>query len=502
MEYNAASRLAMWQKGRDEKTVDMAARIGQREMQECSFSPKTTTRTPTKRNKCDVPSPAMRKHFARLELARKKAQAKTDVPHATGNKWTGKTTVAKAPQLSCFRKKTASGYSSSSSSSSSTSSSSSSSSSSSASVASTTSKRSSMTSKRSSQKIGVKRGSFSSPCPRTMNTTGTTSSRKKTESESSAPAAVKRQVATEYVPSSRSDNLTNELTRLRNELQAEEERHAMLTAEKLNNNSTTSTMVVAAPPSSPFVSIAPPAPPPGPPPRSGKQSPEPCNYYEENENNENDTAPYVLLGGDRQPSGQRRADHFDLRSERLSRSGLNQQNEGEWNNSKNMEKSETTMMLTSITGRSHSQSNQNNSSSRNGNNKAAPKEKAGTPDWETIQKTIHYMMDKDVSKRKIMENRLRSLEENNLKILGINHEQFKSICGKDPVTLSPAPVPRKKERTHSAKKANNKHVQRMGKAMSNKLLKKSSSLGRNRNQNMSTMSNKGGALGRSSRGLS
>ena len=91
----------------------------------------------------------------------------------------------------------------------------------------------------------------------------------------------------------------------------------------------------------------PPAPPPGPPPRSGKQSPEPCNYNEENGNNENDTAPYVLLGGDRQPSGQRRADHFDLRSERLSRSGLNQQNEGEWNNSKNMEKSETTMMLTS-----------------------------------------------------------------------------------------------------------------------------------------------------------
>ena len=94
------------------------------------------------------------------------------------------------------------------------------------------------------------------------------------------------------------------------------------------------------------------------------------------------------------------------------------------------------------------------------------------------------------------------MEQPNLKILGINHEQFKSICGKDPVTLSPAPVPRKKERTHSAKKANNKHVQRMGKAMSNKLLKKSSSLGRNRNQNMSTMSNKGGALGRSSRGLS
>jgi hypothetical protein len=96
-----------------------------------------------------------------------------------------------------------------------------------------------------------------------------------------------------------------------------------------------------------------------------------------------------------------------------------------------------------------------------------------------------------------MENRLRSLEENNLKILGINHEQFKSICGKNPVTLSPAPVARKKERTHSAKKANNKHVQRMGKAISNKLSKQSSTSG-----NRTTMSKKGGSLGRSSRGLS
>ena len=171
----------------------------------------------------------------------------------------------------------------------------------------------------------------------------------------------------------------------------------MLTAEKLKNNSTSSTMVVTAFPSSPFVSIAPPAPPPGlPPPRSGKQSPEPCNYYEENENNENNTARcVVLVEGDRQPSGQRRADHFDLRSERLSRSGLNQQNEGEQEQNKNiMEKSETTMMLTSITGRSHSQSNQNSSSSSSSsrNNKAAPKQKVGTPDWETIQKTLHYMM--------------------------------------------------------------------------------------------------------------
>ena len=105
MEYNAADRLSMWQEGRDAKTILQAAALGTREMKECTFTPNTTT-TPSKTRNAGKhqPSPSQSKHFARLQNARKKALDKKNVPHATGKKWTGKTTVAKAPQLSCYRR--------------------------------------------------------------------------------------------------------------------------------------------------------------------------------------------------------------------------------------------------------------------------------------------------------------------------------------------------------------------------------------------------------------
>jgi hypothetical protein len=458
--YDTTQRFSMWAQGRDTKPVTTAERIGMQERQQCTFVP-----TPTKRTKHQPlakaePSPAQKKHFARLALARKKAQAKTDVPHATGKKWTGKTTVAKAPQLSCYRRKKVA---------TSLISQQQASLSSASSASSASSVSSSLKSKSKSKRLSAtKRGSFSSPRPAAKKIARPLAPASTYTQIHSVDSAEEQSEAVEYIPrsirarqnnGSNSGDLADELVRLKHELQAEENRHAQLTAGH---------------PAAPFAGIAPPAPPLGPPPatsRSRLQSPEPNeNAYQLFATASTATripvpsVPLRVVQQVPQQDNHRRTDHYNLRDDRLSRVGLsNSENDQYQNNTL------TSRALTSIV-------------------------KNKTPNWKDIQESISCMMEKDIKKRKSMEQRLRSLEENNLQILGVNSEQFKKICGSDRKILSPAPLHRHtKAVNRSTNNSNNKHIQRMGKAMKSKLSSSSSK--------RTSMSKRGGALSRSSRGL-
>ena len=501
MEYNAADRLSMWQEGRDAKTILQAAALGTREMKECTFTPNTTT-TPSKTRNAGKhqPSPSQSKHFARLQNARKKALDKKNVPHATGKKWTGKTTVAKAPQLSCYRRsnsnnKNTEGYASSVS----------------VSISNSTSsslnvqKRKERLQKensmrkgiRSNKKVSTKRGSFSSPrmveknCSRAM--IGSSYSTIHKEGD----------VATEYVPPNKtgSSGLADELIRLRQQLHVEEALHLHLTK---NNQPSAPSAPMAAPfaaptepfaPSAPFrvgvafTPIAPPAPPLGPPPsqRSGKQSPQPNDMLQQQQQQQQQQHEELFA-----------ATCVPVPYEEYENENENE-NENQFHTQNQMHNEYRTGLgdTTALVLRSQNQNTNQNQTKNKNKNKF---------NWKTIKKTLILSQKNDIQKRLSMEDRLRALESNNLKILGISNEQLKEICGKDRKILSPAPIHRNKGRTISTQKSNSKHIKRMGKAMQKKVKHKmnqpSYTKGTKTTTGRSTtMSNRGGALSRSSRGL-
>jgi hypothetical protein len=324
-------------------------------------------------------------------------------------------------------------------------------------------------------------------------------------------------VATEFVDSNIS--LADELVMLRNQLQAEEKRRLSLTAQKKSYSINVGSSVAApAAPASNFSYIAPPAPPPGPPPgppprppsnnRSGKQSPLPFNDMEVLHRPIGTvevtrvpvpcvpvpsvpvpSVPVPRVEANQVDTRHMNVDHCNLKNSRLSRIGLLQNQTAD--NS------------------CYDYIDDNENNNENGNQKNInidSNKKESKPNWKLIQQAMTSMMVKNVQKRKAMENKLRLLEENNLKILGVDANTLKDICGKPPVRLaSPASNHTPTKRTKSQKRANNKHLQRMGRAMSNKLRNKSSPLCGKKSEfiisSTTTMSKQGGSLSRSSRGL-
>ena len=462
LDYDAAQRIKLWQQGRDNR-VSVPSTTTSTEMHTCSSIPRHRTGSQPPGARIRTASPALLKHKQRIEHARLKKQKKSEVPHVTGQNWSGKTTVARAPQLSCFRKKNSYSYSSN--------------------GAAAPVKQGVQKQKKSSataawnnssntshsfnaSKKRMQRGSFSSPRP--------------TKTSMDGP----KNAAIEYVPQNNCNTgsgvgvFANELITLRNQLQAEERRHILLQAEMTNARVLGKAIPPEAPqapdaPTQSFLCIAPPAPPMCPPPtlggkRSNQQSPEPFSN--------------VL----HRPVGTAEISRVPVPCEPFENNSAGSEQYDDMNND------------------NENTNDENNTWNTNyGAHKSISQKK---PNWTSIQKTIHLMIDKDVKKRKQMENRLRSLEENNLKILGVNINQFKEICGKKPVILSPAPSHTPTKRSARAAKSNQKHVQRMGKAMDQKLNRsspRSGSSSRRRSilNGTTTMSKQGGSLSRSSRGL-
>lgn len=486
MEYDATQRIKLWQQGRDNRAqVSVPSTMTSIDMRTCPSAPQhhTNSQTPSTRTSSTPASPALLKHKQRIEHARLKKQKKSEVPHVTGKNWSGKTTIARAPQLSCFRKKNSYSYSSNAAApmmkhgvqkqkNSST----------------TTAWNNSSNTSHSSNasKKRMQRGSFSSPRPTKTLVGG--------PKNAAAPKiAVQRSndrhsggAAIEYVPQNDGNTgsgvFANELMALRNQLQAEERRHILLQAEKANAHVLGKAIPQAsdAPqaPTQSFSCIAPPAPPMCPPPtlgggkRSNQQSPEPFSnvLHRPVGTAEISRVPVPCVPFENNAAG---SEQYEVNNDNEN---TNDENNNTW-------------------------------TTNDGAHKSIPQKK---PNWTSIQQTIHSMIDKDVKKRKQMENRLRSLEENNLKILGVNINQFKEICGKGPVILSPAPSHTPTKRSARAAKSNQKHVQRMGKAMDQKLNRSSprtcsgTSSKRSilRSTRTTTMSKQGGSLSRSSRGLS
>jgi hypothetical protein len=472
MNYDATQRIKLWQQGRGNRAqVSVPSTMTSTDMRTCPSAPQhhTNSQTPSTRTSSTPASPALLKHKQRIEHARLKKQKKSEVPHVTGKNWSGKTTIARAPQLSCFRKKNSYSYSSN------------------AAVPTMKHEKSSTTKKSytttawnnssntshssNASKKRMQRGSFSSPRP-----TKTLVDGPKNDRHNGA--------AIEYVPQNDGNTgsgvFANELMALRNQLQAEERRHILLQAEKANAHVLGKAIPQAsdAPqaPTQSFSCIAPPAPPMCPPPtlggkRSNQQSPEPFSN--------------VL----HRPVGTAEISRVPVPCVPFANNAAGSKQYEVNNDNENT-------------------NDENNTWTTNdGAHKSIPQKK---PNWTSIQQTIHSMIDKDVKKRKQMEHRLRSLEENNLKILGVNINQFKEICGKGPVILSPAPSHTPTKRSARAAKSNQKHVQRMGKAMDQKLNRSSPRSGTSSKRSIlcrnhlvsTTMSKEGGSLSRSSRGLS
>ena len=109
------------------------------------------------------------------------------------------------------------------------------------------------------------------------------------------------------------------------------------------------------------------------------------------------------------------------------------------------------------------------------------------PDWDSIQNSVQKKMSKDVAKRKTMEARLREMENRNLKILGINDNDYEKITGKKFRREFTSSETSSRRQTFSTEKSLKNHKDRMGRALSNKLRAAKSS------------SAKGGALSRSKR---
>ena len=422
--YNAVERLKLWQQGRDDKTLNLAASIGQREMKECTFSPQIFSQKRTKNilvNKKDqFQSPSAKQHSERMEQARQKRKSKNQVPHITGKNWSGKTTIAKAPQLSCFRKKKTretysktDGYSKK--------------------LSSSSSSSSSSTSKNvttfSGKKIQPRRGSFSSPRavkpqekiqpPSFIHSDKDAGEAKKNAIERSRPVPAStytnnnsESVATEFVDSNIS--LADELVMLRNQLQAEEKRRLSLTAQKksysINVGSSVAAPAAPAAPASNFSYIAPPAPPPGPPPgppprppsnnRSGKQSPLPFNDMEVLHRPIGTvevtrvpvpcvpvpsvpvpSVPVPRVEANQVDTRHMNVDHCNLKNSRLSRIGLLQNQTAD--NS------------------CYDYIDDNENNNENGNQKNInSNKKESKPNWKLIQQAMTSMMVKNVQKRK------------------------------------------------------------------------------------------------------
>ena len=462
MDYDATQRIKLWQQGRDNRAqVSVPSTMTSTDMRTCpsALQHHTNSQTPSIRTSNTPASPALLKHKQRIAHARLKKQKKSEVPHVTGKNWSGKTTIARAPQLSCFRKKNSYSYSSNAAApmmkhgvqkqkNSST----------------TTAWNNSSNTSHSSNasKKRMQRGSFSSPRP-----TKTLVDGPKNDRHNGA--------AIEYVPQNDGNTgsgvFANELMALRNQLQAEERRHILLQAEKANAHVLGKAIPQAsdAPqaPTQSFSCIAPPAPPMCPPPtlgggkRSNQQSPEPFSnvLHRPVGTAEISRVPVPCVPFENNAAG---SEQYEVNNDNEN---TNDENNNTW-------------------------------TTNDGAHKSIPQKK---PNWTSIQQTIHSMIDKDVKKRKQMEHRLRSLEENNLKILGVNINQFKEICGKGPVILSPAPSHTPTKRSARAAKSNQKHVQRMGKAMHQKINRSSPRSGTSKR---SILSKQGGSLSRSSRGLS
>ena len=91
--YNTVNRLSAWQAHRDSKTEVLKREVEQERMKACTFTPvkMSKSRLRTDLPKCERQTRKCGKE-ARLAAAkaREKRQMKEQVPHATGQKWTGR----------------------------------------------------------------------------------------------------------------------------------------------------------------------------------------------------------------------------------------------------------------------------------------------------------------------------------------------------------------------------------------------------------------------------
>jgi hypothetical protein len=104
-ENDTAERLHNWEKMRRSKTERLKQSVQKEKMQSCTFTPTKFSRNTEKllqKKPCKTPTEknATNRHTERLLRARKQQEAKQTVPHATGKRWTGKTTTPVAPKLS------------------------------------------------------------------------------------------------------------------------------------------------------------------------------------------------------------------------------------------------------------------------------------------------------------------------------------------------------------------------------------------------------------------
>ena len=104
-ENDTAERLHNWEKLRRTKTERLKQSVQREKMQSCTFTPTKFSRNSEKllkKKPCKTPTEknAMSRHTERLLRARKQQEAKKSIPHATGKKWTGRTTTPVAPKLS------------------------------------------------------------------------------------------------------------------------------------------------------------------------------------------------------------------------------------------------------------------------------------------------------------------------------------------------------------------------------------------------------------------
>ncbi len=440
---------------------------------------------------------ATQKHLARLAAGRARSAAKRDVPHATGTKWTGKTTTPRAPRLSYQSRTTATaacrkatpvrtaattnkgGWSRTPRRVSAPLSSTPSSCSPSAAAASASASRKKIAARPSGIPV-LRRGRFSSPyrssastaaaispAPAAAAATTTTTTAAATAVDPTLVAASvplpkppsllagKNNNTTEDAPTE--SNLADELLRLRNELRAEEARHASLVLQEEG-------AAPAAPGSvrtdTHTPCVPPPMPPPGPPPRDGRQSPEPtmgapgilanasqCVTLADIVGRVRGVPRVPIAGFDRQVTHHVTAAPTPPLSAEFDVYGDSSENDEE------------------------------NENAKSGHNQLRATETIATPppkqdgcgmNWDSMQSAVQRLLEQDVSKRKRMEARLRKLEKDNLSILGVDAAFVASISRK---RLKNQRGGSKKTivETASAKKSKERHMQRMGRALSKKL---------------------------------